>query len=55
MALRRAERLAEAMEARAYSGGRGRGRYAHLRFQWTDWLALGLVTLVVIGTWLVPA
>lgn len=55
LALRRAERLAEAMEARVYGGGRGRGRYARLRFQWIDWVALGLVMLFVIGTSLVPA
>lgn len=48
VALRRAERLAEAMEARAYGGGRGRGRYARLHFRWIDWLALGLVVLFVI-------
>jgi energy-coupling factor transport system permease protein len=47
LALRRAERLAEAMEARAYSGGRGRGRYACLRLRPADWLALGLLALFV--------
>jgi energy-coupling factor transport system permease protein len=48
IALRRAERLAEAMEARAYGGGRGRGRYTRLHFRAMDWLALGLVVLFVI-------
>jgi energy-coupling factor transport system permease protein len=47
LALRRAERLAEAMEARAYSGGRGRGRYHQLRFRRADWVALGLMVLVL--------
>jgi energy-coupling factor transport system permease protein len=49
LALRRAERLAEAMEARAYGGGRGRGRYARLRFYSADRLALGLIVLFVVG------
>lgn len=48
LALQRAERLAEAMEARAYSGGRGRGRYACLHLRRADWLALGLLALFVI-------
>lgn len=45
LALRRAERLAEAMEARVYGGGRGRGRYARLRLLWVDWAALFVVAL----------
>jgi energy-coupling factor transport system permease protein len=49
LALRRAERLAEAMEARAYRGGRGRGRYHQLGFRRADWVALGLATLVLGG------
>jgi energy-coupling factor transport system permease protein len=48
LALQRAERLAEAMEARAYSGGRARGQYSQLRFHWTDGLALGLLVLFTI-------
>jgi energy-coupling factor transport system permease protein len=47
LALRRAEQLAEAMEARAYSGGRGRGRYHQLGFGRADWLALALMVLVL--------
>jgi energy-coupling factor transport system permease protein len=49
LALRRAERLAEAMEARAYSGGRGRGRYHQLGFRPADWVALSLAALVLGG------
>ncbi len=54
LALRRAERLAEAMEARAYQGGKGRGQYARLRLGWPDWLALSclcvwLGVLVYLG------
>jgi len=48
VALRRAERLAEAMEARAYGGGRGRSHYARLRLGWVDALALGGIILLVI-------
>ena len=36
------------MEARAYGGGRGRGRYARLHFGWADALALGGIGLVAI-------
>jgi energy-coupling factor transport system permease protein len=49
LALRRAERLGEAMEARAYSGGRRRGRYRQLGFRRPDWIALGLTVLVLGG------
>lgn len=44
LALRRAECLAEAMEARAYGGGRRRSRYVRRRLGWIDGLALA-------GTW----
>jgi energy-coupling factor transport system permease protein len=49
LALRRAERLGEAMEARAYSGGQGRGQRQLLRFRGRDWAALGLATLTLVG------
>jgi energy-coupling factor transport system permease protein len=50
LALERAERLAEAMEARAYSGGRGRTQRAaaQLKFRRADWLAMGLLLLLVL-------
>jgi energy-coupling factor transport system permease protein len=48
-ALRRAERLAEAMEARAYSGGRERGEHRQLRFRRRDWVALGFMGLLLGG------
>jgi energy-coupling factor transport system permease protein len=55
LALGRAERLAEAMEARAYSGGRGRGRRyaARPRLRRADWLAFGLLALFVTITFVV--
>ena len=49
LALRRAERLAEAMDSRAYAGGRGRGQYVLLQMKRTDWLSLCLVALFVVG------
>jgi energy-coupling factor transport system permease protein len=57
LALRRAERLAEAMEARAYGGGRERGRYHRLVLRRPDWVALALIGLVLAsvllaGLWL---
>jgi energy-coupling factor transport system permease protein len=42
-ALRRAEELAVAMEARGYVGGRGRTSLVHLRMRWADLAALGLI------------
>jgi energy-coupling factor transport system permease protein len=47
-ALRRAERLAEAMEARAYGASRQRGVYVRLKIRWSDGLALALA-LALIG------
>ncbi|NLE46709.1 MAG: energy-coupling factor transporter transmembrane protein EcfT [Chloroflexi bacterium] len=49
LALRRAERLAEAMDARAYSGGHRRGYYARLRMGKPDWIALVLVSCFAMG------
>ncbi len=51
LALRRAERLAEAMEARAYHGGRGRTSYARSHLSRSDWLALGVVAAFVATVW----
>jgi energy-coupling factor transport system permease protein len=42
-ALRRSEELAIAMEARGYTGGRGRTRLVSLHMRSTDWLALFIV------------
>jgi energy-coupling factor transport system permease protein len=42
-ALRRAEELAVAMEARGYAGGRGRTRMITLRMRYQDWLVLFVV------------
>ena len=50
LALRRAERLAEAMDSRAYAGGRGRGQYTRLQMKRIDWLSLCLVALFVVGS-----
>ena len=48
-ALGRAERLALAMEARGYMGGRGRTRLVTLRATRRDWLTLALMTLMALG------
>ncbi len=45
-ALRRAEELATAMEARGYAGGRERTRLVILRMRYIDWLVL----LIVLGS-----
>jgi energy-coupling factor transport system permease protein len=45
-ALRRAERLAEAMEARAYGAARPRGAYVRLRLRWVDGGALVIALLL---------
>jgi energy-coupling factor transport system permease protein len=45
--LRRSEDLAAAMEARGYTGGAGRTHYVRLHLQRADWLALGVVILLV--------
>jgi energy-coupling factor transport system permease protein len=51
-ALRRAEELAVAMEARGYSGGRGRTRLVNLRMRLTDWLSLIIVLAACVMTFL---
>lgn len=51
-ALRRAEELGDAMDARCYSGGRKRTKYKKLRFGWRDLIGFlvgaGVVTGVVL-------
>ncbi|AKX97912.1 cobalt transporter [Moorella thermoacetica] len=49
-AFRRAEGLAEAMEARAYQGGKGRTRMRELNFTATDFLFLLLAGALAAGT-----
>jgi energy-coupling factor transport system permease protein len=49
-ALRRAEELAVAMEARGYAGGRGRTQLTVLHMVWLDWLVLTLVILICVMT-----
>jgi energy-coupling factor transport system permease protein len=42
-ALRRSEELAVAMEARGYTGGRGRTRLINFQMRWIDWLSLFII------------
>jgi energy-coupling factor transport system permease protein len=52
-ALRRAEELAEAMEARGYSGGRGRTRLINLRMRFSDWLSMAIVVGLCVMSFIV--
>jgi energy-coupling factor transport system permease protein len=49
IALRRAETLALAMEARCYTGGKGRTHLIRLEARWSDGLAILLVAILVAG------
>jgi len=53
-ALRRAEDLVVAMEARGYIGSKGRTRYVHFQSRWQDWGAVLFCLLVWIATWRLP-
>jgi energy-coupling factor transport system permease protein len=48
-AFRRAEELAVAMESRCYHGGEGRTRLRQLKYAPRDWVALGLMALLIAG------
>jgi len=52
--LRRGELLAEAMEARGYTGSHGRSHYIRLRPSLADGLALAGVAVIVAGLLLLP-
>ncbi len=53
-ALRRAEDLVLAMEARSYVGGKGRTKFVELHFGVTDLVAIGLSLAVWLAVWLLP-
>ena len=53
-ALRRAEGLILAMEARCYTGGKGRTHFLELETRRSDWMALASVVALVAGLLLVP-
>jgi energy-coupling factor transport system permease protein len=53
-ALRRAEELIVAMEARGYVGGKGRTRYVRFHSRWSDWAALGLLVALWLLIWFTP-
>ena len=52
-ALRRAEELAVAMEARGYAGGRGRTRLVVLHMRLVDWLSLIVVFVACAMTFII--
>jgi len=52
-ALRRAEELAVAMEARGYAGGRGRTRLINLHMRLLDWFSLLAVLMLCVMTFLI--
>jgi energy-coupling factor transport system permease protein len=54
-AFRRADDLAIAMEARCYRGGIGRTHYRELALTRNDYLAIGCMTGLMAGTWLLTA
>lgn len=53
-ALRRAEDLVLAMEARSYVGGKGRTKFVELHFGMSDLVAIGLSLAVWLAVWLLP-
>jgi energy-coupling factor transport system permease protein len=53
-ALRRAEDLTLAMEARGYIGGKGRTSYVRLTAQLVDYLALGLICVFCASLFFLP-
>jgi energy-coupling factor transport system permease protein len=52
--LRRGDNLAEAMEARGYSGGLDRTRFVQLKMSPNDALAFALIAILVSGLFLLP-
>ena len=48
-AFRRAEDLGDAMDARCYSGAKGRTKYKKLRFTWRDLVGLLVVAALITG------
>jgi len=53
-ALRRAEDLVLAMEARSYVGGKGRTKFVELHLGGTGWAAILLCLAVWLAVWLLP-
>lgn len=53
-ALRRAEELVVAMEARGYVGRKGRTKYVRFQSRWSDWAAVAIATLIWLAAWQLP-
>jgi energy-coupling factor transport system permease protein len=48
-AVRRADELGDAMDARCYSGSTNRTKYKKLNFTWRDLIAILLLTSLIVG------
>jgi energy-coupling factor transport system permease protein len=53
-ALRRAEDLIVAMEARGYVGGKGRTKFVRFAGRWTDWAAVAATAAIWLAVWRIP-
>ena len=52
--IRRAERMALAMDARGFDSGKRRSHFRELRTTWRDWLVVGLAIAVAAAALLLP-
>ncbi len=53
-ALRRAEELVVAMEARGYVGGQGRTKFVQFHSRWSDWAAVAACAALWLVVWRLP-
>ena len=53
-AIRRAERLALAMDSRGFDSGVKRSHFRELRMSWRDWLTMAVALVVAAAALVVP-
>jgi energy-coupling factor transport system permease protein len=53
-AIRRAERLALAMDARGFDSGIKRSHFRELRVGWRDWLSIAVAAVIAVGSVALP-
>jgi energy-coupling factor transport system permease protein len=53
-AIRRAERLALAMDARGFDSGIKRSHFREVRVGWRDWLTMAVAAAVAVGSVALP-